>query len=320
MSYKIYEHDGVQYHCGCKPRLHFGLLKAYATVTAQRYTLQQVLEQIAQRKATLAPWVWFMLNQGSYGDCWAYAEIGALMSKLDMMFGDKTLLDPSTSIVLTGQYNGGAIDSAIAQVFSVIGVPEAEFMGSDPRMAKTLRRKADWPEGWERNSSLRKVPDGEWSSSYDRLELAGSIIDGNPSIVGVNWQGGGHALQCVEVRTPAAISAVIQGASDKVKQQFDSLDDATPYREEDTGKLKYAGPCINDLGSSSELLFAGPNSWGLGWASGWGSYPGRPGWWLLSGDSAAMRETFSRNGFGTCILHGAQDLDVKPVPETKKAA
>lgn len=320
MSYKVYEHEGVQYHCGCKPRLHAGLLKAYASVAAQRYGLSEVVELISQGKATLAQWVWVVLNQGKHGDCWAYAEISAVMTKMDLMFGDKTLLDPSTSIVLTGQYNGGAIDSAIAQVFSVVGVPEAEFMGTDPRMAITKRRKSEWPEGWEKNSALRKVPDGEWSSSYDKLELAGAIIDGNPTIVGVSWQGGGHALECVEVRTPARIAAVIQGASDDVRRQYDSLDDPTPYRDDDTGKLYLAGPCINDLGSSTELLFAGPNSWSEGWSSGWGSYPGRPGWWLLSGDSQAMSETFSRNGFGICVLHGAQNLDVKPAPETKKVA
>ena len=50
-----------------------------------------------------------------------------------------------------------------------------------------------------------------------------------------------------------------------------------------------------------EFLWAGPNSWGVGFASGWGSYPGRPGWYRLR-DSQL---TGAFDGFGAYALCGA---------------
>ena len=69
-----------------------------------------------------------------------------------------------------------------------------------------------------------------------------------------------------------------------------------------------------DYASGSEMLFAGPNSWGADWNDGWGSYPGRAGWWLLSADSRAMQTTFSPGGFGSYVLCGAKDLSLDPAP------
>lgn len=318
MAYKIYEHEGRAYHCGLKPRLHKGLLKSYASVAAT-LTLAQIQAAIAAGRATLAAWVWVILNQGQYGDCWDYSELNALMTKLNLLYGEQVLLDASMAVVLTGQYNGGGIDSAIAQVFSVTGVATAAFMGTDPTKAITKRRKAEWPSGWQANAALRMVPDGDWSDTSNKLELATAIINANPAIVGVSWQGGGHALECTEVQTAASVASALEAwpdgpAKDAARRQHDALSLPSTYRDDDTGKLCQAGPCIKNLGSSSELLFAGPNSWGTDWNSGWGSYPGRAGWWLLSADSQAMQETFSSNGFGACILDGAKDLDLAPTP------
>jgi len=313
MTYKIYEHDGQRYHCGCKPRLHAGLLKSYRQVAAT-LTLADVLAAIAAGKATLAHWVWVILDQGQYGDCWDYSELNALMTKLNLLYGEQTLLDASMAVVLTGQFDGGAIDSAIGQVFSVTGVATAAFMGTDPTRAITKRKKAQWPAGWQANAALRKVPDGDWADTGDELELATAIINGNPCVVGVSWQGGGHALECVEVTTAAAANARIEAAAtgavrDFVLRQRDLLMREVVYHDEE-GKLKTAGRCVEDFASTSELLFAGPNSWGTAWASGWGSYPGRPGWWLLSSTSRAMAPTFNGGGFGACVLYGAKDLDL----------
>ena len=206
MAHHVYHHEGHEYHCGCKPRLHRGLLATYRSLAAT-YSLAQIVQSIAAGKGSLAEWVWVILDQGQYGDCWDYSELNALHTKLNMLYGEKVLLDASMAVVLTGQYDGGGIDSAIAQVFSVTGVATAAFMGTDPTKAITKRKKSLWPAGWQDNAAIRTVPDGDWSDTSDSLELASAIIDQNPAIVGVSWQGGGHALECAEVKTAAALNA-----------------------------------------------------------------------------------------------------------------
>lgn len=321
-KHHIYRHEGREFHCGCKPRLHRGLFVSYKSVAAT-YTLAEILAAIAAGKTSLLQWVWTILDQGQYGDCWDYSELNTLMTKLNMLYGEKVLLDASMAVVLTGQYDGGGIDSAISQVFSVTGVATAEFMGTDPTKAITKRKKSLWPAGWEANAAIRTVPDGDWADSSDKLELASALIDGNPATVGVSWQGGGHALECAEAKTAAklnaevelaASAATIPGAKDALLRHRDRLMLPADYRDDDTGKLVHVDASVADFGSNSDLLFAGPNSWGTAFDSGWGSYPGRAGWWLLSASSSAMRETFSSNGFGACILHGAKDLALPPTP------
>ena len=59
------------------------------------------------------------------------------------------------------------------------------------------------------------------------------------------------------------------------------------------------------------LFFAGPNSWSTSFDSGWGSYPGRPGWWKLK--ASQMGDAFVSSGFGSYCLVAGNDL-VAPTP------
>ena len=238
------------------------------------------------------------------------------MTKIHMLYGEKVLLDASIAIVLTGQYDGGAIDSAISQVQSVVGVPTAVFMDTDPTQAITKRSKSLWPTGWQQNAAERIVPAGEWTQTASPLELASGLIDGNPGVVGVSWQGGGHALEAAEVKTAAQLHADIEAAgSDGARRQRDSLLLPVACRDPVSGKQTLFDPAVIDYASDTELLFAGPNSWGVDWNSGWGSYPGRAGWWLLSSRSRAMQPTFSSEGFGSYVLCGVKDSALDPAPD-----
>jgi len=68
--------------------------------------------------------------------------------------------------------------------------------------------------------------------------------------------------------------------------------------------------CCAEVGAEgNELYLAGPNSWGASFTSGWGSYPGRPGWWKLG--ESALRSAW--NGYGYYALCGARN-DAVPAP------
>jgi len=68
--------------------------------------------------------------------------------------------------------------------------------------------------------------------------------------------------------------------------------------------------CCAEVGSEGEQLYlAGPNSWGMGFSSGWGSYPGRPGWWKLG--ERELRAAW--NTYGYYALCGARN-DAAPAP------
>ena len=122
------------------------------------------------------------------------------------------------------------------------------------------------------------MPVGEWVQTASPIELASSLIDGNPGVVGVSWQGGGHALEVAEVKTAAQLHADIEATgSDDARRRRDSLLLPVSCRDPARGKQTMFDPAVIDYASGTELLFAGPNSWGTDWDSGWGSYPGRTG-------------------------------------------
>ena len=196
----IYEYQGKQYHCGCTPQRFPGRLRAYRE-TRPVYTLAQIVAAIASGRGSLAGWVWAILDQGQFGDCWDYSALNALMTKINILYDEQVLLDASVAIVLTGQYDGGSIDGAVSQVQSVTGVPTAAFMGTDPTRTVTKRNMALWPSSWRQNAADRIVPPGEWTQTSSAAELASGLIDGNPGVAGVSWQGGGHALEVAEVKT-----------------------------------------------------------------------------------------------------------------------
>ena len=106
-NYHIYQYQGEQYHCGCLPQQLPGRLRGYQA-TRPVYSLDQITTAIANAQGSLFAWVWVILNQGRYGDCWDYSALNALMTKIYMLYGEKVLLDASIAVVLTGQYDGGA--------------------------------------------------------------------------------------------------------------------------------------------------------------------------------------------------------------------
>ena len=62
--------------------------------------------------------------------------------------------------------------------------------------------------------------------------------------------------------------------------------------------------CVAEVSAlNGALIFAGPNSWSLAFDCGWGSYPGRPGWYQLT--AAQCSDAFGQ--FGCYALVGVTD-------------
>ncbi len=267
---QTYRHeDGTIYQLGCeKPKYPY--VFAY-TSAAQVYDLPTILKAIADGRGSLVRWCYQILNQGSKPWCWAYSGTQTLMVLLNQLFGDKTILDPSMGPAITGVHGGNAIDAMLEEVQSKYGQFPAALTGSDPINAKTNINQRSWPSAWKAEAAKRTAVVDSVLRCHSALALASALIDmgptdpNRPCDVGVSWQGGGHALTCLEV-----------GSHD-----------------------------------GASLFFAGPNSWSTSFNSGWGSYPGRPGWWMLTDNQ--MAATFSSNGFGAYCLVAAKDA-VAPTP------
>ena len=264
-----YIHEsGKVFMLGCTPAKH--TCESYASA-AHVHDLPTILQAIKDGRNGLFKWCYTILNQTSHPWCWAFSGTQTLMVLLNQLFNDQTILDPSMGPAITGVRGGNSIDAMLLEVQGVYGQFPAVLTGVDPVRGTTNINQRSWPKGWEAEALKRTAVLETVVRCHSELELASALIDmgtddpNRPCDVGVSWQGGGHALTCLEV-----------GSDD-----------------------------------GSTLFFAGPNSWGLDFDSGWGSYPGRPGWWKLK--SSQMGEAFDSSGFGSYCLVAAKDA-VAPTP------
>ena len=269
MNEYIHE-SGRVFMLGCEPPKHPDNYETYASA-AQVHDLPTILQAIKDGRNSLFKWCYCILNQTQHPWCWSFSGTQTLMVLLNQMFGDKTILDPSMGPAITGVKGGNAIDALLTEVQEVYGQFPAAFNGCDPVAGTTNIKQGSWPAGWKEEAAKRMAAVESVVQCHSELALASALIDMGPSdphrpcTVGVSWQGGGHALSCLEV-----------GSDD-----------------------------------GATLFFAGPNSWSTDFDSGWGSYPGRPGWWKLT--HRQMQATFSSGGFGAYCLFAAKDA-VAPTP------
>ena len=268
MSDQYIHESGQVFMLGCEKPKH--TCESYVNAAAV-HDLPTIIAAIKDGRGSLAKWCYVILNQGSKPWCWAYSGTQTMMVLLNQLFGDKTILDPSMGPAITGVRGGNSIDAMLMEVQSKYGQFPAVLTGSDPTVSKTNTNTNSWPANWKDEAAKRTAVVDSVVRCHSELELASALIDMGPDDphrpcdVGVRWQGGGHALTCLEVGS-------------------------------DDGKT---------------LFFAGPNSWSTSFDSGWGSYPGRAGWWKLK--ASQMSEAFDSSGFGSYCLVAAKDA-VAPTP------
>jgi hypothetical protein len=195
--------SGRQYGRGCNPKpLQSGLPLYGPAAGFPTYSLDQIAALVAKGAGDLSCGLKVILNQGRYGLCWDYAATQALMVDRVLKGQAFTLLDVSVGPVLTGNglNTGGAIEDMLTKVQLITGQPPASIIpGSDPVNAKLNLNTRQWPANWKEVAAGYKVLQGKWLECPTVVAMASAIIDGHPVVMGVNWQGGGHALCVLKV-------------------------------------------------------------------------------------------------------------------------
>jgi hypothetical protein len=169
-----------------------------------QYMPDQVAQIIANGGGDLSAGLRQVLDQGSYGLCWDFSATQALMVDRVLKGQQHVLLDVSVGPVLTGNglNTGGAIEDMLLQVQLVTGQPPAAIIpGSDPTQARVNLDTATWPADWRTRAAGFRVVRGKWLECDSILALASAVCDGHPGVMGVDWQGGGHALCVLSVES-----------------------------------------------------------------------------------------------------------------------
>jgi len=161
-------------------------------------------DRIAAGQGDLSAGCKVILNQANYGDCWAFSETQAEMVDRALQGHSLVVLAPDPMVWITGNYNGGAIDDGLLQVMIPYGLPPASLCPQcDPVAGHRARDEHEWPASWKTSAAGYKTPKTEYLDCASPDELVTGIFNGHPAVVGVDWQGGGHAicaLQVLEVR------------------------------------------------------------------------------------------------------------------------
>jgi hypothetical protein len=138
-------------------------------------------------------------NQCSFPYCWNFSTIQMVRLALELADGDSTLLDCSLAPSLCDSIGSGdSIDDCWKKVVVPYGAPTAAFFGTDPTNADSMKwNPSQWPAGWQANAALRKGL--ELFTVDDFLGLASGVLNGHPGLLGVDCEGGGHAIGYAEV-------------------------------------------------------------------------------------------------------------------------
>jgi hypothetical protein len=194
----VYEHDdGQQFGTGCRPPKHPECFAIYGEAEGQRiYTRDQLKQKQEEGKNSLAPWVVAILNQIQHPWCWTFMSVGIEMSALWLAGMEKVILDPAFNVKITGEYGGNAIDAAIMEVQTEVGAITAEYSGNDPVGGDVSPNRI--PRDFKVEAAKRIVPRDRWVRLPSIEAMCSAIADGKPCGWGVDWQGGGHALQVME--------------------------------------------------------------------------------------------------------------------------
>ncbi len=164
--------------------------------TYDRPTLVSMLKALGGRK--VLPFNFPINNQGQYPYCWAFSTVQMAEACLNLAFGDTTVLDPSIGPIVTDSIGeGNSIDAFWTEVAKVYGIPSAAEMGTDPIHSKIINSARGLPDDWKSYAAKRMAI--ESVECPDFLALASAILNDHPGELGVSWQGGGHAIGCLEI-------------------------------------------------------------------------------------------------------------------------
>jgi len=196
------EATGRRHRTGCLPAKHAGKLRSVRDAQPQMPVLSR--DEIVARLQSLGgsfclPFQGPCYKQGGYNWCWDFSTCQMVKACCGILFNDWSDIDPSMGAGLCDNFanTGDSIDAVLTEVLQPVGICKAKFIGSDPYGPAIVQPQSAWPAGWQAEAAKRKAV--ESVTAPDFLTLASGILDGHPGELGVNWQGGGHAIGCLEI-------------------------------------------------------------------------------------------------------------------------
>ena len=86
-------------------------------------------------------------------------------------------------------------DSALLQVLLPIGLPPATILpGCDPVAGRHNLNPRTWPADWKELAAKYRAARGKFYDCPTFDHVGSALLSGWPVVMGVDWQGGGHAL------------------------------------------------------------------------------------------------------------------------------
>ena len=138
-----------------------------------------------------------LLDQGNRPWCWAYSATQAAQMLAWLLYRQAIVFDPCLGPIVTRIYGGNSIDDMLLKVQASIGCVPCSDTGSDPVAGNLVLNQHKWAKTWSTDAAEHAI-DG-WREFASFAAFVSGILSGYPGVLGVNWQGGGHALACALV-------------------------------------------------------------------------------------------------------------------------
>lgn len=188
----VYTHENGQvFGTGLVARKHAGKLPVYAPAggTIDRAQWPALL---AGGAGNLSAAVQFILDQGSKPWCWAFSATQAAMMLAWLLYRRAIIFDPGLGPIITRVYGGNSIDAMVSEVQAPVGCLPVADTGSDPVLGALILNQHKWSPNWKTDAAKHQITG--WNECPSFESLVTGLLRGCPGVIGVNWQGGGHAL------------------------------------------------------------------------------------------------------------------------------
>ncbi len=190
----LYTHEsGRIFGTGLERPKHRGKLAAYAPAGGL-IDRAQWPALLAKGAGDLTSSVKVILDQRNRPWCWSFAATQAAMMLGWLLYQRAMIFDPSLGPIITGVYGGNSIDDMLLKVQTSVGCVPCGDTGSDPVAGRLVLQQRHWNSNWKTDAAKHVITGWRECSAFEAL--VSGLLSGYPGVMGVDWQGGGHALAC----------------------------------------------------------------------------------------------------------------------------